>query len=190
MKPKIKGFLLKVVIVMIAVTLMTALVITFDGMHDRVTDSDLAIVPGNTVTADGKPSRRLQGRLDAAIELYRNGRCKTILVSGGIGAEGFDEAQVMKSYLVEHGVMNDHVYVDNKGINTFETARFAADLIRSKGMRNPILVSQFFHISRFRLAMKKQGVEVGGNVHSHYYELRDIYSTFREVFGYFTYAIR
>jgi uncharacterized SAM-binding protein YcdF (DUF218 family) len=96
----------------------------------------------------------------------------------------------MKSCLVEHGVMNDHVYVDNKGINTFGTARFVADLIRSKGMRNPILVSQFFHISRFRLAMKNQGVEAGGNVHSRYYEMRDIYSTFREVFGYFTYAIR
>lgn len=167
-----------------------ALAICVDGLRDHITDTDLAIVPGNTVNADGTLSWRLQGRLDAALDLYRAGHCKTILVSGGIGAEGWDEAEVMKRYLIEHGVQKDHVYTDSHGSNTFETARFAAALIRSKGLRNPMLVSQFFHISRLRLALRKHGVDSAGNVHSLRFEVRDFYSVAREVLGYVEYVFK
>lgn len=169
--------------------LIGALAISLSGLQDRVVQSDLAVVPGNTVDADGKPSKRLQGRLDAALELYRAGYCRAILVSGGTGSEGFDEAAVMKTYLVEHGVPAEVIYADNHGINTFETARFTAALLRAKGLRDPILVSQYFHIARFRLALRKHGIESAGNVHSRYYELRDLYSLAREVFGYVEYSL-
>jgi vancomycin permeability regulator SanA len=173
-----------------AATLLAMLAIGVDGLRDHVVDADLAIVPGNTVAADGTPSERLRGRLDAAAVLYRTGRCKAILVSGGIDHAGFDEAKVMKAYLLTQGVREPDLYLDNKGINTYETARFAAALIRAKGMNKPLLVSQFFHISRMRLALHKQGIEAGGHVHSRSFELRDAYSTLREVFAYLDYLAK
>ncbi|UUZ57440.1 hypothetical protein LP419_02120 [Massilia sp. H-1] len=37
--------------------------------------------------------------------MYRGGHVRVILVSGGIGAEGQDEAAAMKTYLVGMGVL-------------------------------------------------------------------------------------
>ncbi len=166
---------------------MGVLAIVWTGLHDEVATTDLAVVPGNTINPDGKPHPRLQGRLDGALNLYQARRCKYILVSGGIGPEGFDEAQVMKGYLVSRGVPADVIFVDNHGVNTFETARFTAKLIHEKGFGPPILVSQYFHIARFRLAMMKFGVQPAGNVHAQYFESKDLYSIAREVVGYIKY---
>ncbi len=174
----------------LAAFLGAAAAIGVDGFNDRIVPSDLAVVPGNTINPDGTPSPRLKGRLDAALGLYLAGQCKAILVSGGIGAEGFDEAEAMKAYLVRQGVPAERIHTDNQGINTFETARFTAALVRAKGFNRPILVSQYFHIARFRLALNKHGVQSGGNVHARYYELRDLYSLAREVPGFIGYALR
>ena len=160
------------------------------GLQDRVVDADLAVIPGNTVNVDGTPSRRLAGRLDAALDLYRSGRCKVLLVSGGIGSEGFDEAAVMKAYLVARGVPAAAVVTDNHGINTFETARFAASLMRANGYNSSILVSQYFHLARFSIAMHKHGVDAAGHVHARYFEARDFYSLSREFFGVIDYAFK
>jgi vancomycin permeability regulator SanA len=184
MKYSIKRFAVKTFVVIASLAMLAAMVISWDGFHDKVVHADLAIVLGNAVNSDGKPSPRLQGRLDAALKLYQSGYCKTILVSGGIGKNGFDEAEVMKNYLVSHGIPVDHIYTDNKGVNTFETARNAAQLMRSQHMDSAIMVSQFFHIARIRLALKKFGIDAAGNIHSTYFEMRDIYSTFREVAAY------
>jgi vancomycin permeability regulator SanA len=173
-----------------ALFLSGAVAIAALGLRDRVTGSDLAVVPGNTVNPDGTPSLRLRGRLDAALELYDAGRCRAVLVSGGIGSEGFDEAEAMKAYLSAKGVPAAAIYTDNHGVNTFETARFTAALLRAKGFDNPILVSQYFHIARFRLAMRKHGVRTGGNVHSRRFEPRDVYSLGREVVAYVAYAFK
>lgn len=160
------------------------------GLRDQVVDTDLAIIPGNTVFPDGTLSARLMSRLDAVLPLYRGGHVRVILVSGGIGAEGQDEAAAMKDYLVRMGVPAAAIITDNQGINTYETARFAAALIRKNGYRPPMLVSQFFHIARFELALEKHGIAAGGHVHARYLEGRDAYSLAREVVGYVGYTFR
>ncbi|WP_137936169.1 YdcF family protein [Chitinivorax sp. B] len=170
--------------------LIGALAISLYGLQDRLVPADLAVVPGNTVNLDGTPSGRLQGRLDAALKLYRDGYCTAILVSGGIGKEGFDEAAVMKAYLVSRGVPDPVIFTDNQGTNTYETARFTASLMQNKGFQRPILVSQYFHLARFRLALRQFGVESAGHMHAEYYEWRDVYSLSREVVGYVAYQFK
>ena len=170
--------------------LLMAAAISLLGLRDQLATADLAVVPGNTVQTDGTPSKRLQARLDTAIKLFKAGQCKAILVSGATGEEGLDEATVMKAYLLKQGVPETAVYTDSHGINTFETARYTAQLLKQKGWNSTILVSQFFHMARFQLAMKKFGVPTAGHVHADYFELRDIYSLTREVFAYFEYTFR
>ncbi|MBC3908790.1 YdcF family protein [Undibacterium umbellatum] len=186
LQKKIKQFSLALLICL----LFMAAAISTLGLRDQVVAADLVIVPGNTVNPDGKPSDRLRGRLNAALRLYVAQKCKAILVSGGTGVEGHDEAEVMKNYLVERGVPAMAVYTDNQGINTFATAKAAAALMREKNWKSSMLASQFFHIARFQLAMKKYGVEPVGHVHSTDYEIRDAYSLTREVFAYFEYTFR
>lgn len=169
---------------------LAALAIGVAGLRDEVVDTDLAVIPGNTVYPDGTLLPRLQGRLDAALELYQGGHVRMLLVSGGIGEEKQDEAAAMQRYLIARGVPASAIVTDNQGVDTFATARFAAALVMEKGYRPPILVSQFFHLARFKLAMQKHGVATGGHVHSRVYEARDAYSLSREVVGYAAYAWR
>ncbi|NLB41834.1 MAG: YdcF family protein, partial [Clostridiales bacterium] len=89
--------------------LIHIVVIAIDGLNDNIGISDVAVVLGNKVELDGKPSKGLQGRLDRALELYNKEHFKYIIVSGGTGEEGFDEAIVMKNYLVENGVSDEAV---------------------------------------------------------------------------------
>ncbi len=61
-----------------------------------------AIVPGSRVYL-GQPLPILRSRLEAALELYRAGRVKAILVSGQESAEA-PEATVMRAWLRDRGV--------------------------------------------------------------------------------------
>ena len=159
------------------------LYIAADGLNDNIKPADMMVVFGNEVLPTGEPSDRLKARLDKALEIYRKGYSKTIMVSGGVGKEGFDEAEVMKKYLTEHGAGADRILEDNSGTNTFKTAQNAAQL----KPQSVILVSQYFHITRAKLAFQKNGIQQVYSAHADYYELRDVYSIVREFFGYYGY---
>ena len=181
--------LLTALSVALAFTLAAALIVA-DGLTDDVHAADVAIVPGNTVGKDGRPSARLRARLDQTVSLYRQGLFPNVIVSGGVGSEGFDEAEVMKRYLVENGVPASHIYVDSGGATTYLTARNAARMMGENGWRSAIVVSQYFHVPRMRLAVKRSGVTPVFSAHARYFELRDVYSIAREVAGYGAYLLR
>ncbi|HEX4950381.1 MAG TPA: YdcF family protein [Blastocatellia bacterium] len=113
-----------------------------------------------------------------------------VIVSGGIGSEGFDEAEVMKHYLVEHGVPEGSIYVDSGGATSHLTARNAARIMRENGWQRAMVVTQYFHVPRMRLALQRMGITPVFTAHARYFELRDVYSTVREVIGYGAYLLR
>lgn len=175
--------------IMLAFTLAATFIVV-DGLTDDIHTADVAIVPGNTIERDGRPSARLRARLDQAVTLYRQGLFPDVIVSGGVGSEGFDEAEVMKRYLVESGMPEESIHVDGGGATTYLTARNAARIMREKGWRSAMVVTQYFHISRMRLALKRSGITQVFSAHARYFELRDIYSIAREVIGYGAYLLR
>lgn len=165
----------------LASAILGALVLSALGFADHVEAADAVVVPGNTVYPDGTISRRLKGRLDAALTVFRAGKCKVIFVSGATGVEGVDESEAMKAYLVRQGVPPDRIIQDNQGFTTAATARNAALALHRRGYRTVIAVSQFFHVPRLRWLLSSQGLHVVGSEHARYFELRDLYSLFREV---------
>jgi uncharacterized SAM-binding protein YcdF (DUF218 family) len=173
-----------------AAFLVAAALLVADGLRDEIHLADVAIVPGNTVESDGQPSARLRARLDKTLELYRGGLFGHVIVSGGVGAEGFDEAEVMKRYLVSRGVPEERVIADGGGATTYLTARNAAEVMRRNGWGSALIVSQYFHIARTRLAVEGFGVRPVYSAHAEYFEPRDLYSVMREVVGYGAYLAR
>lgn len=157
------------------------------GLNDHVEKGDVIVVPGNTVGPDGRPSPRLKARLDAAVLLYREKQAPLIFVSGGTGKEGFDEAVSMAQYLLTAGVPANAVVLDSQGIDTQATARNLAKYMKQKNMHTALIATQYFHIPRTELALKRHGVKVVGHVHPKFFEVRDIYSTPREVIAYAVY---
>ncbi len=173
----------------VAGVLLAMLGIACNGLCDQVTIADVIVVPGNTLGPDGKPSPRLRARLDAAFALFHGQHARYVFVSGGIGKEGFDEAASMSSYLVEKGIPQAAIIKDNLGVDTDSTAKNAATFMRLHNLRTALIATQYFHVPRMRMALKRHGVQVTGSLHPNFFELRDLYSTAREVpayIGYFT----
>lgn len=154
--------------------------IVADGLRDDAGRCDVAVVPGSKVEPDGKPSARLAARLDKAVELYRAGLVPGVIVSGGLGKEGYDEAAVMRDYLLAHAVPAQAILVDSAGVNTEATARNSAALMRARGYTCAVAVTQYFHIARTKLMLRDAGVATVYGAHPDYFEWRDIYSTLRE----------
>lgn len=175
-------------VVVLVVGLCTALLIG-DGLTDETEPADVAVILGNQVHPDGTPSARLAARLDRAVALVEHGRVQWVIVSGGTGREGVPEGDAMKRYMVARGVPAASILVDNMGVDTWATARNARTIMQAHDLKSAIVVSQYFHIARVRLAFHKHGLNVAG-AHASFFELRDLYSTARELPAYVKYALR
>jgi vancomycin permeability regulator SanA len=174
----------------VAFYVVAILLITWDGLTDEIQAADVAIVFGNTVNSNGEPAPRLRARLDKAYEIYQTEIIEKIVVSGGIGKEGVDEAQAMKDYLVGKDISEDDIIVDSKGNDTFSTAKNLFQFMSENDTSSAIVVTQFFHVPRAKLALQRFGIQFIYSAHADYFELRDIYSTMREVIAYGYYFVR
>lgn len=167
------------------------LAVCLDGATDRGGAADLAVVLGNHVSPAGEPSRRLELRLAAALALHRAGLVPRIVVSGGQDPGSPHEAEVMKRWLVARGVPDAAVIEDRGGINTFETARFVAAYVRAHELRSVVAVSQYYHLTRTKLALRRFGVpRVTGARAAIELETREPWSLLRELVGYYRYLLR
>lgn len=180
----------KAVLVLLALYLAGTLWLVIDGHHDRLGHADAALVLGSKVELDGKPSARLRARLDRALELYRAGYFPKVVVSGGVGREGFDEGTVMRDYLVANGVPSDRIITDSHGDNTLASARNMRTIADREHFGSVMAVSQGFHLPRTRMILHKQGFETVYTAGPSFFEWRDIYSSLRETAGYVEYWFR
>lgn len=167
-----------------------AVFIIIDGLNDELKGADMAVVLGNKVEKDGHPSKRLQARLDKSVELFEEGYFKYIIVSGGIGKEGFDEAKVMKKYLVDRGIPAEVIIEDSNGYNTYMTAENSRIIMKDLNLESVVVISQYFHITRTKLAFEKHGFENVYSAHAEVFEYRDIYSIIREFPAYYKYMFK
>jgi len=181
---------MRLIAVLALVTTLAALGILAAGRASRPGIADAALVFGNTVDRTGQPSPRLAARLDVARALFAARRVRRIVVSGGVGREGFDEATVMHRYLRARGVPDSVLIDDGHGVNTLATCVNARVLLAARGMSSVDLVTQDFHIPRARLAASRAGLRVAGAQAPRFHEWRDVYSLAREVVALPVYAAR
>lgn len=165
-------------------------VTTWDGLRDDLQRADVGVVLGNKVELDGQPSDRLQARLDRAVDLFVDGYIERVIVSGATGVEGFDEAAVMRDYLVGRGIPAEHIIIDSAGATTWLTAQNTMALKDELGFGSVTVITQYHHISRTKLAFRKAGFEEVHSAHAHIFEWRDLYSIIREFAAYYTYAVK
>ncbi|URN93760.1 MAG: YdcF family protein [Candidatus Pristimantibacillus lignocellulolyticus] len=184
-----KRLLIIVTILFIWFIIHTTFVV-IDGLNDELKHVDAAVVLGNKVEVNGQPSIRLKARLDRSIELYKDGYYSFIIVSGGTGKEGFDEARVMKSYLVDKGIPEDNIIEDNNGYNSYMTAQNTSKIMDELKFESVMVISQYFHVSRTKLAFSKMDIKEVYSAHAKIFEIRDIYSIIREFSAYYNYLLK
>ena len=194
---KIKRFFLhtwpgRIICLLLLWLLVHITYITIDGLTDKNDRGDVAIILGNAVYPDGSLSPWLKGRVDAALDLYRQGKVKKIFASGGIGMDkienGYPEGDAMKKYLVAHGVPGNDVIADNYGRNTYLTAKDFIAWNRQYHYTSAVVVSQFYHITRSKYILRKLGFKNVGNASSRTYSFGDVEGTLREVPAFYKYV--
>jgi len=172
-------------VLLAAWVLVHTLFITWDGLRDGQQQADIGVILGNKVNEDGTLSERLAQRLACGLALYRSGRVPCLLVSGGLGKEGFYEGTKMREYLRAHGVPDAVIIVDNDGNTTQQTVRNTARLRTALHIRSVLVVSQFYHISRTKLLFRQAGFADVSGASPSYFEWRDLYSLLREFVAYY-----
>jgi vancomycin permeability regulator SanA len=190
MRRFLRGFF-KVVTAAAAVFVLTAAAISISGLREDPRPADVAVVFGSKVEVNGVPAPTLQTRLDRAAEVYHAGLVKAVLVSGGLGKEGHDEAQVMADDLAAQGVPREVIVIDRQGNNTLLTAQHTRALAETYGWRSFLLVSNFYHLPRARLTFTRLGLEPVFTTYARLFQPNDFYYALpREVLAYPAYGVR
>ena len=165
---------------------------TVDGLRDYRGHADIAVVLGNRVYAGGRLSPVLQGRVDRALRLYREGQVPRIMVSGGRGLryDNYPEGLAMKQYLMAHGVPADRIIEDDDGENTYLTAKDFLPVADSLQVRSAIVVSSFYHLTRTKYIIRKLGFQNVHSVSSDVFFWNDCVGLPRDCVGFYVYLLK
>lgn len=115
---------------------------------------DVNEVPKQKVALVLGASRKLKGgylnpyftyRIEAATELYKNGKVSTFIVSGDNSRPSYNEPQDMKDALVANGIPDSIIYMDYAGFRTLDSVVRLKEIF---GQDSCVVVSQKFHNER------------------------------------------
>ncbi len=107
------------------------------------------------------PAASTMGRIVAAVRLYRMVHLP-IIVTGGRGGDAADEAvaTVAQRFLVDLGVPEDRIIVEDRARDTEQNARLTTVICRKKGFSRPILLTAAYHLKRAVAAFDAAGLQV------------------------------
>ncbi len=111
-------------------------------------------------------------RIDAAIELFKKGKIKAVLVSGDNRKKTYNEPNNIKNDLIAGGIPDSVIYLDYAGFRTYDSMIRAYKVF---GQSKFTVISQKFHNERAIYIAKKLGLDVVG------FNAKDVvqYSTFK-----------
>lgn len=108
----------------------------------------------------GVPSGELKRRVDKAVELYQAGLASYIIFTGADTGRGC-EALVMKELAVKAGVPAEKIITEEKATDTITNTKFSVKIMRQRGFKKAILVSNPYHLKRARYLFEANpGIEV------------------------------
>ena len=99
-----------------------------------------------------------------ALDYLEENPSAKVVVSGGQGSgEDISEAAAMKGYLVEHGLEEERILLEDRSVNTAENIRFSMELIEAdwsgrEAEPSLVIATNSFHVFRALRIAKKQGV--------------------------------
>ena len=132
-------------------------------------DKDFIIILGCGFRKDGTLPPLLRGRADRAIAFWRkqkeeNGRVAILIPSGGQGKnETMAEAEAIRRYLLEQGIPEDVIRMEDRSTTTYENMCFSRRImeeIRPDG--NVAFATTNYHVFRSGVWAAEAGVKAEG----------------------------
>lgn len=122
-------------------------------------DGDCILILGAGIKDDNTPTPMLKDRLDAGIQLYKDGVAPKILLSGDNGTESHNEIHVMLTYTKAAGVPEEDIFCDHAGFSTYDSMYRAKSIFACKKV---VVVTQTYHEYRALYVGKKLDLKVLG----------------------------
>jgi len=145
--------------------IFTESIIIFNEKREYNEKSDAIIVLGAGLLGD-RVSLTLSYRLEKAIEYFKKYPDTYIVVSGGQGRnELIPEAIAMKKYLMQKGISEDKIIVEDKSTSTTENFKFSKRILDELFENKEYKVTYStngFHIYRAGKLAEKQGLTAYG----------------------------
>ena len=137
--------------------------------HTPKFDKDFIIILGAKINKDGSLTPLLKGRVDKAIEFghkqYEVTKKKIIYIpSGGKGSdEVIAEAEAIKKYLLEKGIKENQIVIEDKSTSTIENMKFSKNKIDKINKDAKISFSTTnYHVFRSGVIANSQGIDCEG----------------------------
>lgn len=143
--------------------------------NETLKPAQVAIILGAGVYKDGRLTPVLEGRVEKAIELYREGVVSKVLMSGDNGTRYYNEVSPVNEYLLAAGIPPEDIFLDYAGFNTYDTMYRARAVF---GVESAVVVTQMFHLPRAvfiadAMDMEVQGIAVDAGAKLQRYSLRE-----------------
>ena len=121
--------------------------------------ADAAVVLGAAAWGN-KPSPVYRERINEAIALYKAGRVRYLVFTGGTPEPGYPaEGEVGRKFAIEHGVPSAAVLYERTSRTTWQNLTNARELLAPLGIRTVLLVSDPLHMRRAMAMASSLGLQ-------------------------------
>lgn len=148
MRKKLLLILKYIIAPALLVVVLVALRIYTFGNNVVDVKADAAIVLGAAVWGD-EVSPVFRERINHAVELYRTGKVRKIIFTGGQGnRDELTEAAAARRYAIENGIPGKDILVEQSSHTTYENVVNAKQLADAHGLKKVLIVSDPMHMKR------------------------------------------
>lgn len=133
------------------------------GRNDNADYTEQTVIVLGCGIRGERVSVGLAKRLNKAYEYHLKNPEATIIVSGGQGPqEDIPEALAMKRYLVEKGVPEGKIIMEDKSTSTITNFKFSHEIMKEKGLPDDsiVFVTNGYHVYRAASYAKAEGLSV------------------------------
>ena len=120
--------------------------------------ADAAIVLGAAVWSSGV-SPVFRERINHGIDLYRTGKVRKLIFTGGQGNPGEPtESSAARDYALQNGVPAQDILIEEKSHTTYENIRYAKQVADAHNIKRVLIVSDPLHMKRAVLMAQDVGL--------------------------------
>ncbi|MBR1741140.1 MAG: YdcF family protein [Lachnospiraceae bacterium] len=145
--------------VFLLAVLVTLLIIIRAGFERPEKGADYLVILGAHVYGE-RMSSNLRYRVEIGKKYLEENPETKVILSGGKGfGEDITEAEAMRRYLVEKGISEKRILVEDQSVNTDENIRYSRKLMEDEKEAFVVIATNRFHLFRAEGIAKKQGLE-------------------------------
>jgi uncharacterized SAM-binding protein YcdF (DUF218 family) len=108
----------------------------------------------------GIPTDTMLGRIVTAVRLQQKLNVPIIVSGGKVYQNESSEASIAKRLLIDLGVKEDEIILDEKSRDTYENAKYTKEICLRNDYKHPILVTSASHLKRSLLSFESVGIDL------------------------------